>query len=238
MKTLNNFLLVFLLSTPAQAELNDQGLNSIISIIDKAITTLSEDAEKQPEGDKEKTEKDPVDLSNSTLVNMARTLGKLSFSRLQCGEANVLGEFTKRVQAAPEDYQVLMRVAFQEGFDRSKSETKLLSDDECKRLTESRQLKAKVVEDKIKAPKVKEAKVEEKPEPKEDPSLKQMRLAHMAGQFAYKKKFCGDNKIVTKDFNEIIAKMPKELQKEGKKKYWKGYQQGKRMNKGLTKDRC
>jgi len=233
-------LLSFLITTPLYAELNDQGLNSIISIIDKAIDTLSLEKTDNKAGLKnnKNATSEALDVSNSVIVNMARTLGKLSFSRLQCGEANVLGEFTKRVQLAPEAYQNLMRVAFQEGFDKSKAGTKLLSEDECKRLTESRQLKAEVVEDKVKAPK-KVAKVDEKdPEVVEDPSLKQMRLANMAGQFAFKKKFCGDQSIINKDFNEIILKMPKEKQKEGKESYWKGYKQGKRMNKNLTLGNC
>lgn len=239
MKILISIFLIAFLSTATHAELNDQGLNSIISIIDKAIISL-----KTPpvDGDAKTDDKDSadkeIDLSNSVIVNMAKTLGKLSFSRLQCGEANVLGEFTKRVQSAPEAYQNLMRVAFQEGFDKSKSETKLLSDDECKRLTESRQLKAKKVDDKVKAPKQKIAKEVIEPEVEEDPALKHMRLAHMAGQFAYKKKFCGDKKIINKDFNDIIANMPKEMQKDGKKSYWKGYNQGKRMNKNLSLERC
>jgi len=242
MKTLATTLLFLMLTTSTQAALNDQGLNSIISIIDKAITTLATEAKEPAKTDpnaKTKTaEEISAELSNSVLVNMAKTLGKLSFSRLQCGEASVLGEFTKRVQAAPEAYQNFMRVAFQEGFDKSKAGTKLLSDDECKRLTESRQLKAKKVEDKVKAPK-KEAKTAKKEiEVKEDPFLKQMRLAHMAGQFAYKRKFCGDTKIINKDFNDIISKMPKEKQKIGKKTYWKGYQQGKRMNKTLSLSDC
>jgi predicted secreted protein len=226
-------LLSLLLTTPAYAELNDQGLNSIISIIDKAIDTLSVEKE-----DGKTPAKDETEVSNSILVNMAKTLGKLSFSRLQCGEATVLGEFTKRVQLAPEQYQNLMRVAFQEGFDKSKADTKLLSDDECKRLTESRQLKAEVVEDKVKAPKKIAEKEKKKETEAEDPSLKHMRLAYMAGQFAYKKKFCGNKGIINKDFNEIMSSMPKEMQKEGKKTYWKGYKQGKRMNKNLTKDDC
>lgn len=242
MKNLFTLLVLsLLLVTPAHAELNDQGLSSIISIIDKAIGNISETKvdDKKTSNDNKDGKAKETDVSNSVLVNMARTLGKLSFSRLQCGEANVLGEFTKRVQSAPEQYQNLMRVAFQEGFDKSKSSTKLLSDDECKRLTESRQLKAEVVEDKVKAPQKEAAEVvEQEPEPEEDPALKHMRLAHMAGQFAYKKKFCGDKKIINKDFNEIISNMPKEFQKEGKSSYWKGYKHGKKMNKNLTLDDC
>ncbi len=240
MKTLAPLFLILTFSTTAHAQLNDQGLNSIISIIDKAITTLADDKQQTDKTSAPaKTEDEKAaEISNSVLVNMARTLGKLSFSRLQCGEASVLGEFTKRVQAAPEQYQNLMRLAFQEGFDKSKASTKLLSDDECKRLTESRRLKATKVEDKVKAPK-KPEKTAKKAEPiKEDPFLKHKRLAHMAGQFAYKKKFCGDKKVINRDFNDIIAKMPKDKQKEGKKIYWEGYQQGKRMNKNLTLDKC
>lgn len=225
-------LLALLLIVPAHAELNDQGLNSIISIIDKAIDTLA--LEKTDDKNVEETA-----VSNSVLVNMARTLGKLSFSRLQCGEASVLGEFSKRVQAAPQAYQNLMRIAFQEGFDKSKATTKFMSDDECKRLIESRKIKTEVVKAKLKAPKerlVEEKEAEEDPE--EDPSLKYMRIAHLMGQFAYKKKFCGDNKIFNKDFNEITSNMPNDMQKKGKESYWKGYKQGERMNKNLTLDQC
>jgi len=242
MKTLTTTLLILMLSTSAHSALNDQGLNSIISIIDKAITTLATDKNAPAKTDanaKVKTDEEiATELSNSILVNMARTLGKLSFSRLQCGEATVLGEFTKRVQAAPEQYQNFMRIAFQEGFDKSKADTKLLSDDECKRLTESRQLKAKKVEDKVKAPNKETKTAKKEVQVKEDPFLKQLRLANMAGQLAYKRKFCGDKKIINKDFNDIISKMPKDKQKIGKKTYWKGYQHGKRMNKNLTINNC
>ncbi len=239
MKPLISIFLISLLTTTAHAELNDQGLNSIISIIDKAIISLKtppsdEDVKAKKEGSADKE----VDLSNSVIVNMAKTLGKLSFSRLQCGEASVLGEFTKRVQSAPEAYQNLMRIAFQEGFDKSKASTKLLSDDECKRLTESRQLKAKKIDAKVKTPKQKVVEEVVEVEVAEDPTLKHMRLAHMAGQFAYKKKFCGDKKIINKDYNEIISNMPKDMQKEGRKAYWKGYKQGKHMNKNITKSHC
>lgn len=238
------FILIVSLCSPAQAELNDQGLISIISIIDKAITAANAPADPKAESNSEtKTDKQDTKksagLSNSTLVNMARTLGKLSFSRLQCGEASVLGEFTKRVQSSPEAYQNLMRSAFQEGFDKSKNDTKLLSDDECKRLTQSRQIKAVEAEANVEAPKEAAAKKpEKKPEPKEDPALKHLRLAHMVGQLAYKKKLCGDKKIFTSDFNEIIENMPENTQKKAKAAYWKGYKQGRKMNKNLEPSQC
>lgn len=232
-------LFALLLSAPIHAQLNDQGLNSIISIIDKAITDLQPAEGEDAATTDESPNEGDANVSGSTLVNLARTLGNLSFSRLQCGEAGVLAEFTKRVQIVPPEYQDLMRTAFQEGFDRSKSESKLLSEDECKRLTESRQQKAQKTEDKVAAPKPKqEKKVEQKPEPVVDPATKHLRLANMTGQLAYKKKFCGDRKIHNKDFNEIIYKMPKEFRERAKKSYWKGFQQGKRMNKNLTKEKC
>ncbi|MBL7003525.1 MAG: hypothetical protein ISR69_05830 [Gammaproteobacteria bacterium] len=237
-----SIILALSVSSNAYAELNDQGLNSIISIIDLAITSLSKEDSKE-DSDKNNAnlandEKIAQDLSSSTIVNMARTLGKLSFSRLQCGEATVLGEFTQRVQSAPTAYQNLMRAAFQEGFDKSKGDTKLLSDDECKRLTESRQLKSKKADDKVEAPKVEKKVKAEVEKPKEDPALKHMRLAHMVGQLAYKKKYCGDAKVATTDFNQVIGSMPKEVQKRAKEAYWKGYRQGKRMNKNLTLEQC
>lgn len=233
---MKHFILSIIISlslfTHASAELNDQGLNSIISIIDKAIETMAADEA----GAEQKTEED---ISSNTIIGMARTLGKLSFSRLQCGEADVLSEFTQRVQAVPDAYKNAMRTAFQEGFDKSKASSKLLSPDECERLTESRQLKATEPDSKVDAPKEKSSKQQAKqPTEAEDPKLKHLRLAHMTGQFAFKKKYCGDKKIITKDFNDIILQMPKELQDEGKKAYWKGYNQGKRMNTNLTKDQC
>ena len=106
-----------------QAELQDQGLKSIMDIIDKAIGELAEQAA---------AESDPAALegaltnATSTVVNLSRTLGNLSYSRLQCGQAEVLSEFTQRVQLMPEQSRDPMRDAFQEGFDKSKDETPLL----------------------------------------------------------------------------------------------------------------
>ncbi len=137
-----------------QAELQDQGLKSIMDIIDKAIGELAEQAA---------AESDPAVLegaltnATATVVNLSRTLGNLSYSRLQCGQAEVLSEFTQRVQLMPEQSRDPMRDAFQEGFDKSKDETPLLSEDECERLTRSRVRTetvddTNVVEDKSKSP--------------------------------------------------------------------------------------
>lgn len=241
---MNKILITFALALvflPTHAELNDQGLISIISIIDKAIeSTKSTAANPSENNNPPKTAEELAkELSSSTIVNMARTLGNLSFSRLQCGETSVLGEFTKRVQSAPELYQNAMRSAFQEGFDKSKASTKLLSKDECKRLTESRQIKATQAEAKVDAPKkAQQPKQAQKQKPAEDPSLKYKRIAYITGQFAYKKKYCGDKKVINRDFNEVIKPMPKDMQDIAKKSYWKGYKQGKRMNKNLTADHC
>ena len=125
------------LSFSSHAELQDQGLNSILQIIDKAIAEI---ALQDPDTLAEDAEFDPllIETATVTIVNLSRTLGTLSYSRLQCGEAEVLAEFTQRVQKMPEQSRNLMRDAFQEGFDKSKFDTALLSDDECKRLTQSR----------------------------------------------------------------------------------------------------
>jgi hypothetical protein len=82
-------ILLYALSFAGRAELLDQGLNSIMEIIDKAIAELDQQAPKDGE------EFDPAVLENATntVVNLSRTLGTLSYSRLQCGEAGVLAEF-------------------------------------------------------------------------------------------------------------------------------------------------
>lgn len=132
-----------------------------------------------------------------------------------------------------------MRDAFQKGFDKSKDETPLLSADECERLTQSRNLGEKKLEANVKeepAEKVKE--VEKKPELVTDPKLKHLRVAELSGQLAYKRKFCGDKQVVTRDFNEVIKSMPPEFQEEAKISYWKGYKHGKRLNENLTQGQC
>jgi predicted secreted protein len=231
-------LQAFLIPTSAFA-LADQGLSSVMSIIDIAIEKINKQAEPDENADPEQVKKDQQ-AATATVVNLSRTLGKLSFSRLQCGQADVLAEFTKRVQQLPQDYRDPMRDAFQEGFEQGKKETPLLSEDECARLTESRTRGDKEVQAKVDG--VDEAKPEPEPEPEpvvaEDPKIKQMRIAELTGQLAYKRKFCGDKKVTTRDFNEVISQMPEEYQEEAKVSYWKGYKHGKRLNKGLTKAKC
>ncbi len=102
MKSLKLLLTLFVLSSlsfAARAELMDQGLKSIMDIIDKAIVELGQEA---PE---DGTELDAGVLENAsnTVISLSRTLGTLSYSRLQCGEASVLAEFTQRVLLMPEE---------------------------------------------------------------------------------------------------------------------------------------
>ena len=175
------------------------------------------------------------------MVNLSRTLGTLSYSRLQCGEAGVLSEFTQRVQQMPEPSRDAMRDAFQEGFDKSQNETRLLSEDECKRLTRSRMRTEKVdesnVEEELKPVEVKKQEVvEEKPD--EAPKLRFMRIAEIIGQLAFKTRICRSEKVFTRDYNEFIENVPTEYQEDVKTAYWKGYRHGKRLNKNLTMDQC
>ena len=244
MKTFK-LLLVFCcltsLGTASRAELQDQGLNSIMEIIDKAI------AEYKQQTPEDGSEPDPAVLENATdtIVNLSRTLGSLSYSRLQCGEAGVLAEFTQRVQQMPDASRDPMRDAFQEGFDKSKEETSLLSQDECERLTRSRQrgeteTEANVVEEKQdkrkqKKPAAQEV-VEEKPA--EDPKYRHLRIAELSGQLAYKRKFCQDEKVFNRDYNEYLESVPAEYRDEVKNAYWKGYKRGKQLNKNLTREKC
>lgn len=224
------------LSLAARAELQDQGLNSIMEIIDQAIARIN------PE---EGVELDEAELQNAldTVINLSRTLGTLSYSRLQCGEAAVLAEFTQRVQQMPDDERDPMRDAFQEGFDKSKEDTELLSQDECDRLTRSRIRSEQGTEAKVRGdPDAREEEpetqvVEEVPDP-ENPKFRHMRIAELTGQLAYKRKFCEDDKVFNRDYNEYLESIPVEYRDEVKNAYWKGYQRGKRLNKGLTRDKC
>ena len=222
-----------------RAELQDQGLNSVMQIIDKALTQVNA-APAEGEASNEAAREN----ATNTVINMSRTLGTLSYSRLQCGEAGVLAEFTQRVQLMPEDSRDPMRDAFQEGFDKSKEETELLSQDECERLTRSRQRSEKVEEANVtegkkgntaKAPVVEEVK---EVVPAEDPKLRHLRIAELSGQLAYRRKFCEDEKVFNRDYNEYLESIPQEYREEVKTAYWKGYKRGKRLNKGLTRDKC
>lgn len=240
MKSLKLLLVLFILSSlsfTARAELLDQGLNSIMVIIDKAIEELSQQA---PE---EGAEVDAAALENatSTIVNLSRTLGTLSYSRLQCGEAGVLAEFTQRVQLMPEGSRDPMRDAFQEGFDKSKEETPLLSTDECERLTRSRTRSEEptdanvVADDANVKPEVEEVKEELPPE---DPKFRHLRIAELTGQLAYKRKFCEDEQVFNRDYNEYLQSIPEDYRDEVKSAYWKGYKHGKRLNKNFTRAQC
>lgn len=232
------FFLAIVVTTPAHA-LNDQGLSSVMSIIDKAITAFGgsgAEGENDKSATAEPTEEEQK-AASTTVVNLSRTLGKLSYSRLQCGEADVLAEFTRRVQMLPAQYRDAMRDAFQLGFDQSKEETPLLSEDECKRLTASRKRDEDQAED-AKPEEEPAAEEEAEPEIEVDPKLTHLRVAELTGQLAYKRKFCGDQKVTNRDYNEVLGAIPEEYRAEAKDAYWKGYQRGKRLNKGLTMQHC
>ena len=226
------------LSFSSHAELLDQGLHSIMQIIDKAIEEIETKVTEEDEA-----EADPAALDNATaaIVNLSKTLGSLSYSRLQCGEADVLSEFTQRVLQMPEANRDAMRNAFQEGFDKSKEGTELLSEDECKRLTESR-LRAETVdetnsEEEEQAPEVKQEEAKQEL-PAEEPKLRHLRIAELSGQLAYKRKICEGDDVFTRDYNAFMETVPEEYQEEVKTIYWKGYKHGKRLNPNLTSDGC
>jgi hypothetical protein len=239
LKLLLALLMLSSLSFTARAEIRDQGLQSIMDIIDKAIAELNQKVE-------DGVEADPAALKNasSTVVNLSRTLGTLSYSRLQCGEAAVLAEFTQRVQLMPDATRDPMRDAFQEGFDKSKEETPILSQDECERLTRSRKRSESEADANVNAEqsdtKVAEPSVEEVEEvlPPEDPKFRHLRVAELTGQLAYKHKFCEDEAVFTRDYNEYLESIPEEYREDVKTAYWKGYKHGKRLHKNLTREQC
>jgi predicted secreted protein len=227
------------LSFATRAEIQDQGLSSIMDIIDKGIAELNQKVE-------DGTEVDPAVIENAsaTIINLSRTLGTLSYSRLQCGEAAVLAEFTQRVQLMPEAARDPMRDAFQEGFDKSKEETPLLSQDECERLTRSRNRSESQADANVKAekdtaetakPSVEE--VEEVLSP-EDPKFRHLRVAELTGQLAYKRKFCEDETVFNRDYNEYLESIPAEYREDVKTAYWKGFKHGKRLHKNLSREQC
>ena len=227
------------LSFAARAEIQDQGLSSIMDIIDKAIAELNQKVE-------DGTEIDPAVLENAstTVINLSRTLGTLSYSRLQCGEAAVLAEFTQRVQLMPDATRDPMRDAFQEGFDKSKEETPILSQDECERLTLSRKRSESQADANVSAEKdtatTAEPSVEEVVEelPPEDPKFRHLRVAELSGQLAYKRKFCEDETVFNRDYNDYLESIPTEYREEVKTAYWKGYKHGKRLHKNLSREQC
>ncbi len=240
LKLLFPLICLFGLATGLRAELQDQGLNSVMQIIDKAIARVNA----PPAGEGETEDATVRENAISTIINMSRTLGTLSYSRLQCGEAAVLAEFTQRVQMMPDESRDPMRDAFQEGFDKSRDETELLSQDECERLTRSRKRteaveEANVAEDE-KRRKTEQPVVEKVEEvaPAEDPKLRHLRIAEITGQLAYKRKFCQDEKVFNRDYNEYLESVPQDYREDVKTAYWKGYKRGKRLNKNLTQDKC
>jgi predicted secreted protein len=234
------------LASGARAELQDQGLKSIMDIIDKAISQLDQPTDAAAVDGYSTKPEDGLDNATTTVVNLSRTLGTLSYSRLQCGEAEVLSEFTQRVQLMPEASRDPMRDAFQEGFDKSKEETPLLSADECQRLTRSRKRSETVDEANVKQEKSKtgaskqepQKQVVEEPVDVEDPKLRQLRIAELSGQLAYKRRFCQDEKIFNRDYNEYLQSIPEEYREEAKSAYWKGYKHGESLNKNLTLAQC
>ncbi len=241
LKLLLPLLLTVCLLPGARAELRDQGLNSIMLIIDKAIAELA-----QPPAD-DGSETDPAAGENAVaaIVNLSRTLGTLSYSRLACGEAGVLAEFTQRVQQMPDENRDAMRDAFQEGFDKSKEDTPLLSQDECERLTRSRNRNESESEANVKQEQTRTAgapeaapEPEEVAAPPEEPKLRHLRIAEMSGQLAYKRRFCEDEKVFNRDYNEYLESVPEDFREEVKEAYWKGYKHGKRLNKFLTGEQC
>ena len=245
LKFLLPILLLLALAPGARAQLLDQGLNSIMEIIDKAIAELNGVT---PEGgedaaDGEAADPDRLENATTTIVNLSRTLGTLSFSRLQCGEAGVLAEFTSRVQQMPVASRDAMRDAFQVGFDKSKEDSPLLSQDECDRLTASRQRReaataanVKPVEDKPAPAEQPQEKVAE--EASEDPALRHLRIAELSGQLAYRRRVCDGEQVFNRDYNEYLESIPQEYREQAKEAYWKGYQHGKRLNKNFTREHC
>ena len=232
-----------LVSQGARAELRDQGLASIMDIIDKAIAELNNAVSVAG------VEVDPATLENATntIVNLSRTLGNLSYSRLQCGEAGVLSEFTIRVQQVPEESRDAMRDAFQEGFDKSKEESPLISADECERLTASRKRREAEVEANVDTPEEKGPAAQEsqetveakKPdEPEEDPRFRYLRVAELSGQLAYRRRFCEGDGVFNRDYNEYLNTIPEEFREDVKSAYWNGYKHGKRLNKTFSREQC
>jgi predicted secreted protein len=244
-KMLFVILAMFSLASGARAELQDQGLKSIMDIIDKAISELAQQTSETDAASDPEALEGAIENATSTVVNLSRTLGTLSYSRLQCGQADVLSEFTQRVQLMPEESRDPMRDAFQEGFDKSKEETSLLSADECQRLTRSRIRTEKiddanVTQDKSKAASdAGKAAVEEvEVVVAEDPKFRHLRVAELSGQLAFKSRFCQDEKVFNRDYNEYLESIPEDYREEVKSAYWKGYKHGERMNKNLVQAQC
>ena len=78
----------------------------------------------------------------------------------------------------------------------------------------------------------------EEPKEVEDPKLRHLRIAELSGQLSWRRRFCGDEKVHTRDFSEVINRMPEEYQAEARDAYWKGYRHGKFINKNFKKSSC
>jgi predicted secreted protein len=210
-----------------------------MQIIDKAIEDISN---RDTDGDNPEADAEALENATATIVNLSKTLGTLSYSRLQCGEADVLSEFTQRVQKMPEQGRDAMRDAFQEGFDKSKEDTQLLSEDECARLTQAR-IRTEVVDETnvVEENQQKETKQSLEKEPElqpEEPRLRHLRIAELSGQLAYKRKICDGEEVFTRDYNAFMESVPEDYLQEVKDMYWKGYKHGRRMNPDLSSDTC
>jgi hypothetical protein len=227
------FCALCLLSFSSHAEMRDQGLNSILRIMDKAIVDI------KVEEDDEDYDAETAENAVVALNRLARMLGTLSYSRLQCEETEVLTEFTLRVLNLPEQNRNPLRDAFQEGLDKGLEESVLLSDDECKRLTASRTREDTIdktqVDGEDEAAPVEEV-VEEVDE--DEPRRRQLRIAELSGQLAYKTGVCNGKAVFTRDYNAFMETVPEEYQQEVKDSYWVGYQHGRRLNPELTADGC
>lgn len=237
-------LLLWLSAGLASAQsLNDQGLDSLLAIIDKATqTALKPESNNEANNNQEGTTDSAAAaaIALKTVVNLSRTLGRLGYSRLQCGETGVLSEFTKRVQLLPTETREAMRAAFQEGFDRSKGETELISEDQCERLRQSRSLGAQQAKEAAEAnvetsrkatPKKTAPKVEQVKTPEEE-QQRYMRIAQITGQLASRHQLCGDKAALQKLYREMMQGIPKDFKADAKKSYSEGLKHGQRLNKG------
>jgi predicted secreted protein len=141
----------------------------------------------------------------------------------------------------PEDSRDPMRDAFQEGFDSSKDESPLLSEDECKRLTASRNRPEAEAEANVEPEEV----VEEKPveevveeSESEDPKFRHLRIAELSGQLAFRRRVCEGEQVFNRDYNEYLESIPEDYREEVKSAYWKGYTHGRLLNKNFSREQC
>ena len=72
----------------------------------------------------------------------------------------------------------------------------------------------------------------------EEPMRRQLRIAELSGQLAYKTRVCNGKAVFTRDLNAFLETVPEDYLQEVKDSYWQGYQHGRRMNPNLTADTC